>query len=343
MSDRSDIERIQALRRILLEGDITERNAPALAYLNRFQASSRKTNQKYLGMIIDLLNGSPAASKLTSDQLRIKILSFDWSRLDVHLTNKINRLALERKYSQSTRNSLLCCCRGVAKQRWMIDQISKEEFGFICEVGKTTRKRGKRKRKSKAIDQETFARLLGVCDRDKNKLLGLRDRTILILLYGSGLRAQEAIGLRSDQVDFEAQTITIRGKGDNERIVCPVEGVLSGLARWLEAYSPVERVLFVAFSKNDGAPIEARRMIPLSYTALYEMLRKRSIQAGLAQITPHCFRHSFVTNTYLATEDLFCVQLQVGHSNQATTKGYVSDIAEEKAKRKAARSWKIDT
>jgi integrase len=326
---------------------LTPGRAALLAFLNNFKDSTLHTYKRFLGMIVELCDtgkkNSKANSKAqaTSEELKTRLLSFDWTRVDLHFVRRIHRLAQNEKYSQSTRNSLLVVCRGIAKERMILKQITSEEYWYICEVGKRTRERGKREKKSKVISFEDLIKMLHGCLADEKCKLGMRDFALISLLYGTGLRGQEAVNLRLDQVDFENETVTIIGKGDDERRVWAVKGVIPALRRWLEYHTPVDGVMFPAFAPMTDEPIRDRVNIPMSYKALYDMVRARALAVGAPVPSPHSFRHSFATLTYQHTEDIFAVQLQLGHKDRKTTEGYIAHIQGEKAKQKAAASWSL--
>jgi integrase len=327
-----------------LDQAITPGRAVLLAYLNNFKDSTLHTYERYLSMIVELDEPTKKynpKSKLTPEELKLRLLSFDWTRVDLNFVRRIHRLAQNRKYSQSTRNTLLVVCRGIAKERWILGQITNDERGHIDEVGSRTRERGKREKKSKVIPFEDLIKMLQGCLEDEKPKLGARDFALLSLLYGTGLRGSEAVNLRLDQIDFENETVTVVGKGDDERRVWAVGGVITALRRWLEHHTPVDGVVFPAFASMTDEPIRDRINIPMSYQALYDMVRARALAAGVPVPSPHSFRHSFATLTYEHTEDIFAVQLQLGHKDQKTTQRYIAQIQGEKAKQKAARSWSL--
>ena len=119
--------------------------------------------------------------------------------------------------------------------------------------------------------------------------------------------------------------------------------MIAALQRWLEYHTPVDGVMFPAFAPMTDEPAKNRVHIPMSYQALYDMVKARALAAGVPVPSPHSFRHSFATRTYEHTEDIFAVQLQLGHKDRKTTEGYIAQIQGEKAKQKAARSWGLPT
>jgi integrase len=328
----------------VLDQTITPGRAVLAAYLNNFKDSTLHTYEKYLAMVVEICEPAKrnsSNSKLAPKELKNRLWSFDWTRVDLNFVRRIHRHAQNKRYAQATRNVVMGVCRGIAKERWILGQITHDEYGHICEVGKRTRERGTREKKSKLIPSEDLVKMLQFCLADEKPKLGMRDFALLSLLYGTGLRSQEAVNLRLNQIDFENETVTIIGKGDDERRVWAVKGVIAALQRWLEYHTPVDGVMFPAFAPMTDEPAKNRVNIPMSYQALYDMVRARALAAGVSVPSPHSFRHSFATLTYAHTEDIFAVQLQLGHKDRKTTEGYIAQIQGEKAKRKAARSWSL--
>ena len=146
----------------------------------------------------------------------------------------------------------------------------------------------------------------------------LRDRALLELMYASGLRASEAIGLEVADVDTEAHVLRARGKGAKERVV-PVgrtaaEAVRHYLVRGRGALvgERAESHLFVNFRGG-----------PLTRQGLYKIVRRHAAGAGLAdRMSPHTLRHTFATHLLAGGCDLRSVQEMLGHADVATTQLY---------------------
>ena|SRR5262245_12217010 len=107
--------------------------------------------------------------------------------------------------------------------------------------------------------------MLQVCLADEKPKLGMRDFALLSLLYGTGLCSQEAVNLRLNQIVLENETVTIIGKGDDERRVWAVKAVITALQRWLEYHTPVDGIMFPAFAPMADEPAKNRVHIPMSY------------------------------------------------------------------------------
>ncbi len=157
---------------------------------------------------------------------------------------------------------------------------------------------------------------------DVNDYYGLRDRCMLELLYASGLRVSELVGLRSSQLDKNAMLLRVIGKGDKERLVPYGEEAAVWLKRW-------ERVKSSA-SPDSGAPrisasflFPGRGDKPMTRQNFWLRLRRYAITAGLQRLpSPHTLRHAFATHLLNHGADLRAVQMLLGHANISTTEIY---------------------
>ena len=146
---------------------------------------------------------------------------------------------------------------------------------------------------------------------------GLRDRAILEVLYGCGLRVSEAVGLKISNVFLEQGFVRIIGKGDKERIVPMGEAAEEAVRAYLDvriepADSAAEDILFL--NRFGG---------PLSRISMFNLIKKQAQLAGITkEISPHTFRHSFATHLIENGADLRAVQEMLGHESILTTEIY---------------------
>ena len=154
--------------------------------------------------------------------------------------------------------------------------------------------------------------------------LALRDRALLEVLYGTGARISEAVGLDVDDLDLEAGTVLLRGKGSKERIV-PV-GRFAREA--VEAYLTRARPDLVstgskAATERAGAMFLNARGGRLSRQSAWTVIVRSAERAGItAEVSPHTMRHSFATHLLEGGADVRVVQELLGHASVTTTQVY---------------------
>lgn len=146
---------------------------------------------------------------------------------------------------------------------------------------------------------------------------GLRDRAILEILYGCGLRVSEACGLLISHVYLREGFVRVVGKGDKERLVPLGEVAADAFSQYLEARPEAAEAAFddIAFLNKNGRP--------LSRVAIFNLVKKQALVAGVnKEISPHTFRHSFATHLIENGADLRVVQEMLGHESILTTEIY---------------------
>jgi integrase/recombinase XerD len=151
----------------------------------------------------------------------------------------------------------------------------------------------------------------------------LRDRALVELLYGGGLRVSEAVGLERSAVDLEARSVRCLGKGDKERVVPLGTQAVEALRRYLARGRPYldRRHRPELFLNAQGGP--------LTRAGAFLIVRRLAAHAGLdpERVHPHLLRHSFATHLLEGGADLRSVQEMLGHADLGTTEVYthVSD------------------
>ena len=174
------------------------------------------------------------------------------------------------------------------------------------------------KRLPKAISVEDVAALLAAAGADETPR-ALRDRALLELLYGSGARISEAVGLDVDELDLGAGTVRLLGKGGKERIV-PVG---SYAREAVSAYLVRGRPALAAAGTGPPALFLNARGGRLSRQSAWTVLRAAAERAGVRRaISPHTLRHSFATHLLDGGADVRVVQELLGHASVTTTQVY---------------------
>ena len=170
-----------------------------------------------------------------------------------------------------------------------------------------------------ALDAEQVTRLLAEPKADT--VIGLRDRALLALLYGTGIRATECASLRSGQVDLTRLTINVRGKGGHERVI-PLN---PQLAEVLRAY---------AQARGPALPtapfFRSRFGRPLSRGGVYERVRTWGQRSRVGiPLSPHRMRHTFATHLVRAGVGLVTIRDLLGHRQITSTQIYLHVTAED--------------
>jgi integrase/recombinase XerD len=183
----------------------------------------------------------------------------------------------------------------------------------------------------KAIPVEDMERLLGAVSVDADDPVQLRDKALLELLYATGARISEAVGLSVDDVttlsdaDGELSVVKVTGKGNKQRIV-----PLGSFARAaIDAYLVRARPVFAARGPSTPALFLGARGSRLSRQSAWLVIQAAAAAADLeAHVSPHTFRHSFATHLLEGGADVRVVQELLGHASVATTQIYTMVTAD---------------
>jgi site-specific recombinase XerD len=169
------------------------------------------------------------------------------------------------------------------------------------------------------LDTEEVRRLLEVGRVDT--ILGIRDRAIVALLYGTGIRASECAQLREGRVDLRALTVTVRGKGGHERTIPLNEEVAAYLREYIQVRGP----------QLPAAPFfRSRRGAALSRGTLYERIRTLGRRARLTKpLSPHRLRHTFASHLVREGINLVTTRDLLGHRMITSTQIYLHVTAHD--------------
>ena len=161
---------------------------------------------------------------------------------------------------------------------------------------------------------------------------GVRDRTMLEVLYASGLRVSELVGLKSMQVNLDMGVVRVLGKGSKERLAPLGEEAIA----WIQRYQREARAQILGGKRSEALFVTARGG-PMTRQAFWKLVRRYALAAGIARaISPHTLRHAFATHLINHGADLRVVQLLLGHADISTTQIY-THVARERLKQLHAK------
>ncbi|MDO8620773.1 MAG: tyrosine-type recombinase/integrase [Candidatus Levybacteria bacterium] len=175
-------------------------------------------------------------------------------------------------------------------------------------------------RSLKFLEKEQVDRLVTACDTSKEE--GIRDRTILELLFSTGLRVSELVKLNRDQINLDRREFGVIGKGGRARIVFVSDRAAQWITNYLKKREDVFKPLFIRYS---GKVIEDNGGEKMRLTARsIERIVKKYVRAVRLPVdaTVHTLRHSFATDLLTNGADIRSVQEMLGHKNIATTQIY---------------------
>jgi len=167
----------------------------------------------------------------------------------------------------------------------------------------------------------TIEEMNGVLDGEMPEAAAFpeRDRLMLELLYGCGIRNSELVGINLDDIRLSTEAILIRGKGKKERYVPFGESVKAGLG----AYLPARQRLLFAKKKNTPALLINHRGGRLTTRSVGRIIKKIAVAKGLSpDVHPHTLRHAFGTHMLEEGADLRAIQEMLGHQRLSTTQRY---------------------
>lgn len=153
---------------------------------------------------------------------------------------------------------------------------------------------------------------------DIQNSIGLRDRAMLEVLYATGLRVSELVGLELFQINLELGIVRVVGKGDKERLVPLGEEAID----WVRRYLSISRVELLV-NPQDETLFPSRRGSKMTRQTFWHRIKGYALKAGIDKpLSPHVLRHAFATHLINHGADLRVVQMMLGHSDLSTTQIY---------------------
>jgi len=170
------------------------------------------------------------------------------------------------------------------------------------------------------LNEDELARMFD--QPDITTLPGLRDRAILELLFSSGLRVSELVGLDKDHVNLKRREFMVRGKGQKDRPIFISPEAAEWIQKYLDRREDNTKPLFVRYSGSKKVDLSGN-FHRLTVRSVQRLVARYALLAGITKhVSPHTLRHSFATDLLMNGADLRSVQAMLGHSNIATTQIY---------------------
>ncbi len=177
-------------------------------------------------------------------------------------------------------------------------------------------------RSIKFLERDQVDRLLNMPEISDKE--GLRDKAILELLFSTGLRVSELVGLNRDTINFDRKEFGVIGKGRRARVVFLSDSAVDWLKRYIDSREDDAPALFIRYAgkkPDDGQ--NANESMRLTARSVQRLVEKYVKKARLTvKITPHGLRHSFATDLLSGGADLRAIQEMLGHKNVSTTQIY---------------------
>ena len=177
----------------------------------------------------------------------------------------------------------------------------------------------------KSLSEDEVEALLAA--PDLNAPIGLRDRAMLEILYASGLRVSELVGLKVTEVSLTEGVVRVTGKGSKTRLVPMGEVAVDWIARYLKESRPL-----ILEKRLSDSMFVTKRGSAMTRQAFWYLIKRYALQAGINKtMSPHVLRHAFATHLLNHGADLRVVQMLLGHSDISTTQIY-THVARERLK-----------
>jgi site-specific recombinase XerD len=275
-----------------------------LEYLEIEQNRSQKTIRNYdhyLTRLIDFAGDELQVSDIDAELIRKWRL---WlNRLGTNVSDELQKTT--QNYHLIALRSFLTFCAKRDLPALAVDKV---------ELAHTTRKQ------VTFLNEDELARLFDQPDIATEA--GLRDRAILELLFSSGLRVSELVGLDREHINLKRREFMVRGKGQKDRPIFISPEAAEWLRRYLEKRNDTTRPLFVRYSGRKTVDLSGN-FHRLTARSVQRLVSRYALLAGITKhVSPHTLRHSFATDLLMNGADLRSVQSMLGHSNIATTQIY---------------------
>lgn len=299
------------LRRPALE-IYADPKCPIYTYIASLKSESSQKTVKYAL--------SALANRLNLDS----IYKINWQFVDHSFVNLlINKLATTA--APNTINLYLTIFKRIAKEAHYLGMLTRTQLDRINDVKGISHSREK---EHSILTHIEFEQALKACDDGSN--LGIRDKAILAITVGCGLRRFETAKLLLEDVNFDECEIEVKGKGGKYRIIPLHPITMDQIKPWLKIRGNGNGPLFLPVFKNNQ--INFNRLTngtTMSSNSIYLCCTRRGLIHGDVHVPPHSLRRTYASWLYKSKVSLNEIRLLLGHSSIETTKRYVVTSREE--------------
>jgi len=284
-------------------------------------------NQQALDMFIDALWLEEGLAKNTLDSYRLDISQFaTWlEREHQGRLLQVDQAQIQRYLAHRTPitkarsvSRLIASLRRFYRYYLRENRISKDPSALI-EAPKLPRSL------PKSLNEEEVESLLAA--PDIHQIIGVRDKAMLELLYASGLRVSELVGMKVMEVSLNEGVVRVTGKGSKTRLVPMGEVAVEWIQRYMQEARPQ-----ILQQRLSDALFVTQRGDAMTRQAFWYLIKRYALQAGIRkQLSPHVLRHAFATHLLNHGADLRVVQMLLGHADISTTQIY-THVARERLK-----------
>lgn len=287
--------------------------SPATTYLGQLTPRSRSQVRQRLATIAELVAGEPVRPE-----------DAGWHVLRYEHTQAI-RAALCERFAPASVNVYLAALRGVLRECFRLGLIDHDQHQRAIAIDNV---KGETLPAGRALQPGELRALFASCNEEGTPS-AVRDAAMLAILYGAGVRRDEAAGLEVADYRPDPQTLAVRrGKGGKQRVVSLPSSCLRAVDRWLEVRGDEPGPLLCPVDR--WGRVDAAR--PLSLRAINKRLAARARAAGVEHFTPHDMRRSHIGDMLDAGADVATVAKQVGHASVRTTGDYDRRGADARAR-----------
>lgn len=316
-----------------IEAHIPVSENPMVVYISSLSSeSSRRSMTANLHRASRFLMSNPEAR---AEQI-------PWSHLRFKHVRALHSMMIDAELAPATIKVTIAGVRGVMQAAYDLEQITADDLLRINNI-KFPRGRGTREARGRCLADDEIASLFQAC-KDGTPA-GVRDQAVLSVLFGAGLRREEVTILTLANFDRNEHLLDYIGKGNKQRRAFVPQGTILAINAWLDVrlnepgplFCPIHRSGAIKLSQYGKEHGEVdNHMTP---QAIYNILEKRYLMAGIKHCSPHDGRRTCTTKLIEQTGDISLVQKIMGHSSIETTVKY--DRRAEAARKRAIGSFHV--